>query len=113
VTTRPDTLSRIVGNLVDNALKFGTDVEIAVEPDTGARVAIVVHDRGPGIPRAELTAVLQPFYRVDGSRSRATGGTGLGRAIVHQLALALRGTLTLTNREGGGLEARVSLPTDA
>ena len=110
LTTRPESLRRIIGNLVDNALAFASDVEIAVEPETGGRVAIAVRDRGPGIPPAELTAVLQPFHRVEGSRSRATGGTGLGLAIADQLTRGLGGTLTLTNRESGGLEVRVSLP---
>jgi signal transduction histidine kinase len=109
-TTRPESLRRVVGNLVDNALAFATDVELAIEPDGDARVALVVRDRGPGIPPHELAAVLQPFHRVEGSRSRATGGTGLGLAIADQLTRGLGGTLTLANREGGGLEARVTLP---
>ena len=110
LTTRPESLRRIIGNLVDNALAFASDVEIAVEPETNGRVAIAVRDRGPGIPPAELSAVLQPFHRVEGSRSRAAGGTGLGLAIADQLTRGLGGTLTLINRDSGGLEVRVSLP---
>jgi signal transduction histidine kinase len=110
LTTRPDTLRRVVGNLVDNALAFATDVEIAVEPATNGHVAVVVRDRGPGIPPEELARVLQPFRRLEASRSRATGGTGLGLAIADQLTQALGGRLTLANRAGGGLEARVALP---
>jgi signal transduction histidine kinase len=110
LTTRPHTLRRIIANLVDNALKFGKDVEILIEPAPADRVSIAVRDRGPGIPPAEIDAVLQPFYRVETSRNRQTGGTGLGLAIAQRLACALSGTLTLSNREGGGLEARVSLP---
>lgn len=110
ITTRPKTLKRIIINLVNNALKFAKDVEVVVEPDTPDRVSIAVRDRGPGVPASELKAVLQPFYRVESSRNRETGGTGLGLAIAQQLALALGGTLTLSNRSGGGLEARLSLP---
>jgi signal transduction histidine kinase len=73
-------------------------------------VHISVMDRGPGIPPAELQAVLQPFYRVEASRNRDTGGTGLGLAIAHQLALALSAQLQLANRPEGGLQARLSLP---
>jgi signal transduction histidine kinase len=112
LTTRPESLRRIIGNLVDNALAFASDVEIAVEPETGERIAIAVRDRGPGIPPAELGAVLQPFHRLEGSRSRATGGTGLGLAIADQLTRGLGATLTLINRESGGLEVRVSLPAN-
>lgn len=109
LTTRPETLRRIVTNLVDNALKFGADVSLAVEPAPPDGVAIVVRDRGPGIPEGELEAVRQPFHRVEGSRSRDTGGSGLGLAIADQLTRALGGRLTLSNRDGGGLAAQVTL----
>lgn len=109
--TRPRTLRRVVTNLVDNALKFGTDVEIAIEARERNHVNIVVRDRGPGIPDTDLQTVLRPFVRMEGSRNRETGGTGLGLAIASQLTLALGGTLSLSNRLGGGLEARLSLPT--
>ncbi len=110
IVTRPNALRRIVANLVDNALKFGECAEILVEVDPPHRVSIAVRDRGPGIPPSELSAVLQPFYRVERSRNRHTGGTGLGLAIAQQLAFALGGSLTLSNRDGGGLEARLTLP---
>ena len=108
--TRPYTLRRIIVNLADNALKFGKETEIRVDAPAPDHVAISVCDRGPGIPENELHAVLQPFYRVEGSRNRESGGTGLGLAIAQQLTVALSGALTLTNREGGGLEARLTLP---
>ncbi len=106
--TRPRTLRRLLGNLVDNALKFGGNAEISVARDSSGTV-ITVADRGPGIPNAELEKVFEPFYRVEGSRSRETGGTGLGLAIARQLAERLGAALTLENREGGGLEARIVL----
>jgi len=107
--TRVQALRRVVVNLMDNAIKFGGAAEVAIEPAPG-EVHIVVRDRGPGIPAQQLEAVFQPFYRVEGSRSRDTGGTGLGLAIAQQLTLALAGRLTLANRPGGGLEARLVLP---
>jgi len=70
---------------------------------------IRIVDRGPGIPDAMLEAVFEPFYRLEGSRNRATGGSGLGLAIARQLAATLPAELTLRNRAGGGLEARLVL----
>ncbi|CAJ96566.1 Signal transduction histidine kinase [Cupriavidus necator] len=105
--TRPHALRRILTNLTDNALKFGGAAELSVHREDGGAVTISVLDRGPGIPAEQLESVLQPFVRLEASRNRETGGTGLGLAIAHQLALAIGGSLTLRNREGGGLEARL------
>lgn len=109
--TRPHALRRVLGNLIDNALKFAGAAEVRVQ-NHGAQgvVSVFVLDRGPGIPHDELNAVLQPFYRVEGSRNRDTGGTGLGLAIAQQLAAALGGSLELSNRDGGGLSAQVRIP---
>ncbi|MGF6244615.1 signal transduction histidine kinase [Paraburkholderia sp. GAS38] len=107
--TRPQALRRIVGNLVDNALKFGGAAEIAVAAAQGGEVTISVFDRGPGIPAESLEAVFEPFVRLEGSRNRHTGGTGLGLAIARQLALAMDAALSLHNRPEGGLEARLVL----
>ncbi|MCY1251708.1 Sensor histidine kinase RcsC [compost metagenome] len=97
-------------NLIDNALKFGTDVTLRVQAESeGGRLVVSVLDNGPGIPADELDAVLKPFYRVESSRNRSTGGTGLGLAIAHQLAMAMGAELTLHNRAEGGLEARLAL----
>ncbi|MES3022104.1 MAG: ATP-binding protein [Pseudomonadota bacterium] len=109
VQTRPNTLRRIVINLADNALKFAGAAEIAVHTTAQGRLAICVRDRGPGIAQAHLDAVWEPFYRVEGSRNRDTGGAGLGLAIARQLTISLDGTLTLANRDGGGLEATLTL----
>ncbi|WP_061946602.1 ATP-binding protein [Collimonas pratensis] len=108
--TRPHALRRIITNLVDNALKFGEDVEIQVAAAPLGQISIAVLDRGPGIRQSELHAVLQPFYRIENSRNRETGGAGLGLAIAQQLAVALGGVLKLSNRDGGGLQAQFSLP---
>jgi len=106
LTTRPQALKRIVGNLLDNALKFGDEAWIDVSA-TAEAVEIVVRDRGPGIPPDQLQAVLQPFVRLESSRNRDTGGTGLGLAIADQLSHALGARLSLRNGTGGGLEARL------
>lgn len=113
LSTRPNTLRRVVGNLVDNALKFGGVAEIEIGRASSGEVRIDVLDRGPGIPEPELGAVFQPFYRCEQSRNRETGGTGLGLAIAQQLAGALGGSLQLANRADGGLRARLTLPARA
>jgi signal transduction histidine kinase len=110
IVGRPNAMRRIVMNLIDNALIFGSDVRVRVQPGDG-QLAIAVVDNGPGIPPDELDAVLKPFYRVESSRNRSTGGTGLGLAIAHQLAMAMGAELKLQNRPEGGLEARLTMPT--
>ncbi|MET3495499.1 ATP-binding protein [Variovorax boronicumulans] len=110
IVSRPNALRRIVMNLVDNALIFGSDVRLRVEAGHG-QLAIAVIDNGPGIPPDELDAVLKPFYRVESSRNRSTGGTGLGLAIAHQLAMAMGAELKLQNCPEGGLEARLTMRT--
>jgi signal transduction histidine kinase len=107
---RPRALRRVLGNLVDNAVKYGGSAEVGVYRDERDGLCITVSDRGPGIPEDELEEVLQPFYRLEASRNRDTGGAGLGLAIATQLMRAIGGNLSLTNREGGGLVATVMLP---
>jgi len=110
ILTHPQALRRIMINLIDNGLKFGKDVEVAIDEQRPDRIGITVSDRGPGIPDQHLKSAFLPFYRIEASRSRETGGTGLGLAIALQLASALHGTLALVNRSGGGLEARLEFP---
>ena len=110
VMSRPLAMRRILTNLSDNALKFGEAVELTVQVTPDEEIEICVLDRGPGIPEAELEAVLQPFYRVENSRNRETGGTGLGLAIAQQLAASIGARLSLANRPGGGLAARLVMP---
>ena len=109
IVTRPQALRRVMTNLLDNALKFGDSAVIEIDEDE-RQVAIRIMDNGPGIPEAELEAVLQPFYRVETSRNRETGGTGLGLAIAAQLTARLDGKLHLANRAEGGLTVSVTLP---
>jgi signal transduction histidine kinase len=109
IVTRPNALRRILANLIDNALKYGGGtVRLHVQAG-GRRVALAVMDGGPGIPEDQLEAVLKPFYRLESSRNRGTGGTGRGLAIAHQLAMAMGASLVLRNRAEGGLEARLDL----
>lgn len=110
VMSRPLAMRRILTNLTDNALKFGQEVALTVQLTPREDIEICVLDRGPGIPEAELEAVLQPFYRVENSRNRDTGGTGLGLAIAQQLAASIGARLSLANRPGGGLAARLVMP---
>lgn len=114
IVAPPQALKRILVNLIDNALAFGGAAEIQVRRDDAQgpapRLTIAVLDRGPGIPEDQLGEVFKPFHRLETSRNRETGGTGLGLAIAQQLATAMGGHLSLRNRPGGGLEARLSLP---
>lgn len=107
---RPQALRRVLGNLIDNAVKYAGAAEVSAWRSDDGAIRIAVSDRGPGIPEDRLDQVLEPFYRVEGSRSRDTGGAGLGLAIANQLTRAIGGRLELSNREGGGLSAIVALP---
>lgn len=106
---RPLGLKRMVGNLLGNAKRYGTHVEIDLTA-TNDKVFLIVKDDGPGIPEDMLDRVFDPFVRVEGSRSRNTGGTGLGLVAVKMVAQAHGGTVELINRQPCGLKARVTLP---
>ncbi|HSK39726.1 MAG TPA: ATP-binding protein, partial [Arenibaculum sp.] len=106
---RPVALRRAVGNLVDNAVKYGGTAEITLADEPG-RIVILVEDAGPGIPDGELERVFAPFHRLERSRSRDTGGTGLGLSVARTVAHAHGGDAVLENRAGGGLRARLILP---
>ena len=110
IVAPPLALRRVLGNLLDNARRYGGGaIELVAEAAAGG-VRIGVLDRGPGIPADQIEAVFAPFHRVEASRSAVTGGTGLGLAIVRQLAVANGWQVELRNRDGGGLEAWLSLP---
>jgi len=106
---QPAALKRALSNLLDNAVKYGKQARATIG-STPQAVEITIDDDGPGIPEDELARVFQPFYRVEGSRNRETGGIGLGLAIAMSIVQAHRGKLTLSNRPEGGLRARVTLP---
>lgn len=102
-------LRRCLGNLIENAVKYGGYARVGAQRQ-GGRARITVRDGGPGIPEGELEKVFEPFYRLEVSRSRETGGTGLGLPIARNIAARLGGTLTLRNHPEGGLEAELQLP---
>jgi signal transduction histidine kinase len=106
---KPQALKRCLANLLDNAVKYGQSARIAVD-DNDERLEVLVRDEGPGIPEPELERVFEPYYRVEGSRNRETGGAGLGLTIARSIAEAHGGRLILHNRPEGGLEARLTLP---
>ena len=101
-------LRRVVSNLVNNALRYGKRADVGVHP-RGDVVHIVIEDQGPGIPAEQLEAVMKPFYRLDTSRNRLTGGSGLGLYIARDLIARQGGVLTLANRAEGGLRATIEL----
>lgn len=105
----PGALKRAVSNLIDNAVKYGKAAHVSIHTPPGA-VEISIEDEGPGIPPEELTRVFQPFYRLEQSRSRDTGGIGLGLAIALSVVQAHGGEIVLANRPEGGLRATVKLP---
>ncbi len=98
---QPAALKRALTNLMDNAVKYGERAHATIRT-TPQAVEIMIDDEGPGIPEDELVRVFQPFYRVEGSRSRETGGIGLGLAIALSTIQAHGGQLTLSNRPEGG-----------
>jgi len=109
---RPIALKRAVSNLVENAIKYGTPpaIGLVVEP---SQVIITVTDKGPGIPEEALEPVFTPFYRLEKSRNRATGGVGLGLTATRSIIREHGGEVILTNLPEGGLEARITLPDTA
>lgn len=106
---QPAALKRVLSNLLDNAVKYGKRAHAATQISSDT-LEITIDDAGPGIPEQELARVFQPFYRIEGSRSRETGGIGLGLAIAMSIVRAHGGELTLSNLPQGGLRARIVLP---
>ncbi|MEM7488433.1 MAG: ATP-binding protein, partial [Pseudomonadota bacterium] len=109
--TRPvrrHALRRAVTNLVENADRYAGGCTLSLED--GAAPRIVVRDEGPGMPEDSLAAVTEPFVRLEDSRARHTGGSGLGLALVAATVCEMGGRLSLANRSGGGLEAAIELP---
>lgn len=106
---RPLDVQRCLVNLIDNAVKYGQKAHVTVERLAGA-ARIRIRDEGPGIPADQLARVFEPFYRLESSRSRSSGGTGLGLTIARNIAEQHGATLSLANGAGGGLEAVLTLP---
>ncbi len=106
---RPLAIKRALSNVIDNAVKYGRRAQVSLE-DMADRVVVTIADDGPGIPEAERERVFDPFYRIEGSRSRETGGTGLGLTIARTIVQIHGGEITLRNKLGGGLLVAISLP---
>lgn len=106
---RPLGIKRVVVNLLENALKYAQCPGIALRRDEHA-ICIEVSDEGPGIPESALEQVFDPFFRLEASRNRDTGGVGLGLSAARAIVREQGGELTLSNRKSGGLIAKVELP---
>jgi signal transduction histidine kinase len=109
---RPFALKRAFSNLVENAIKYATPPELELRCEQRAFV-VVVRDRGPGIPDIQLEDVFLPYYRVEKSRNRSTGGVGLGLTVALAIVQGHGGEIELCNSPSGGLEARIRLPLAA
>jgi signal transduction histidine kinase len=108
---RPVALKRAFANLVGNAMKYGAAARVRIETATPGLATVTVEDDGPGIPPDQLERVFDPFYRVEESRNRETGGTGLGLPIARNIIRAHGGDVILANRPGAaGVRATVTLP---
>ena len=107
-TGKTQALRRCLTNLISNAVNFGARADVLVEDD--GELVIRVRDAGPGLPDGELERVFEPFYRLEHSRNRDGGGTGLGLTIARDIAQAHGGTLILVNLPQRGLEAALRLP---
>jgi two-component system phosphate regulon sensor histidine kinase PhoR len=106
-------LEQVLVNLVDNAVKFnrpGGRVLIGCERTPAGRVEIAVSDTGIGIPSEDLVRIFERFYRVDKSRSRPTGGTGLGLPIVKEIVSRMGGTVHVESQLGRGSTFTIALP---
>ena len=133
VLADPELLSRAIGNVIRNAIRYANPVNagtgarnytyrpkqlgdgkpagpiVVTAHKDGGHVVLTIADNGPGIPDAALAQIFDPFYRVDTSRARETGGVGLGLAIVKTCVESCGGTVTCRNREPSGLEVTIKL----
>ncbi|WP_211444514.1 ATP-binding protein [Collimonas humicola] len=109
IVAQPNALRRCLTNLVDNATKYGRYARLQLGRE-GADIVIRIRDGGAGIPAELLETVFDPFFRLETSRSRDTGGTGLGLTIARNIAENHRATLQLRNHPAGGLEVTLRLP---
>jgi signal transduction histidine kinase len=111
----PEDLQLVWTNLLENAVRYspeGASVEVSVNRNNGGPARVVFQDQGPGIAAADLPNIFERFYRGDPSRTRATGGFGLGLAIAKALVEAYGGTITAESKPGEGTRMTVELPID-
>ena len=110
VQAQPQALRRSFGNLLDNARRYG-DGTIEVELSEDANHArVLIHDRGPGVSDENKDRVFEPYVRLESSRAKHTGGSGLGMATARTTIRSYGGNITLTDRAGGGLTVEIRLP---
>lgn len=109
IEARPAALKRALANLLDNAVKYGGGARLELSASEGD-IHLTIDDDGPGIPESDFERVFAPFVRLEASRSRDTGGSGLGLAVARAAVRAHGGDITLANRPEGGLRVTVSLP---
>lgn len=106
---RPAALRRALTNLIENAVKYGLRARVSFDGgDDG--ISVLIDDDGPGVPADLQEEVFKPFHRLETSRSRETGGTGLGLTVARSIVRAHGGDVTLINRTEGGLRVEVKLP---
>ncbi len=110
IRARPLGLKRALTNLVGNALKYGDAARVRLSQPQRQLVQIDIEDNGPGIASEQQETVFEPFRRLETSRNRETGGSGLGLSIARNIIRAHGGDILLINRPGGGLRATISLP---
>ncbi|HYG89706.1 MAG TPA: ATP-binding protein [Azospirillum sp.] len=109
VDARSVALRRAFANLMDNAIAYGGTARVRLSPENG-HVRVEIDDDGPGIPKDQVEKVFTPFYRLEASRNKATGGVGLGLSTARTIIRGHGGDVTLENRPEGGLRATVMLP---
>lgn len=109
---KPLAVKRALSNLIENAVKYGGRARVSLT-DGPDEVVVTIEDDGPGIPEAERERVFDPFYRIEGSRSRETGGSGLGLTVARTVVRAHGGDIDLRGGEAGGLMVVVALPKAA
>jgi signal transduction histidine kinase len=102
-------LKRAISNLIENAVKYGERARVTLR-GLADHAEIVIDDDGPGIPDDKKETVFRPFYRLDESRNRESGGAGLGLTVARSIIRSHSGEVTLANRTEGGLRVVVSLP---
>lgn len=112
LTCRPVALRRAFRNLIENAVKYGERCVVSWE-ESGGALSVHLDDNGPGIPPDKMEELFKPFVRLETSRSRETGGVGMGLAIARMIIRGHGGDITLENRVEGGLRVTVSLPQDS
>lgn len=108
-TCRPLAIKRALANLIENGCRFGGQVAVRAAHH-GPGIEVVIEDQGPGIPEAAMENVFTPFFRLEGSRNRKTGGIGLGLSVARTIIRAHGGDIRLENRAEGGLRVTAILP---